>query len=410
MQRRTLLTLLPAILLILQHSPASDASPAFSLSALLATTKITPSVDYDPTDPVFQTLYPYSVLTGSMMCDPSFLSDVAAWQSAPTLAALKWHPPTIVRAIGDGEGTNRTTSMLVEGLLAGVSWNETTGTAVVAFRGSKGVDNYITDFSALKEETFNNIHVHSGFYQAYKQIEPYIDRELRKVLTTSCPKCDTVAFAGHSLGGALATLATMVYAVNGTLNDRKIRLYTFGSPRVGSVELWDAVKATGKVVEVWRFVNGKDVVPSVPFSRANTPLDEMYTHIPNMHWWPSGEKSIRACNGTNDVDETGAGQGDKCARGSILSPIDHLSFGPFTLGPGVCDMDYSTFLNTIPYHQVYTPPPPVTATAAAGNTAATAGVAANAQTKSAAAGLSQGVVGLLPLAAVVGAAALWAML
>ena len=59
---------------------------------------------------------------------------------------------------------------------------------------------------------------------------------------------------GHSLGGALALLATKLIArdINGAC-------YTFGAPRIANYEYFDGVKTP-----VYRIVNSADVVPRVP--------------------------------------------------------------------------------------------------------------------------------------------------
>jgi hypothetical protein len=61
-----------------------------------------------------------------------------------------------------------------------------------------------------------------------------------------------VWFTGHSLGGALATLAAGRY-------ERAPEVYTFGAPRVGDGEYVESLDTP-----VYRIVNGRDVVPKLP--------------------------------------------------------------------------------------------------------------------------------------------------
>lgn len=57
---------------------------------------------------------------------------------------------------------------------------------------------------------------------------------------------------GHSLGGALATLASSVVEANAT--------YSFGAPRVGNKAFAQALSSK----HVYRIVYGRDIAPSYP--------------------------------------------------------------------------------------------------------------------------------------------------
>lgn len=95
---------------------------------------------------------------------------------------------------------------------------------------------------------------HRGFMEAFAAAETAVRESLKVALgkeDTSLP----LYVAGHSLGGALATVAA-----NRLEDEFDIAAcYTFGSPRVGDAEWSDLVKAP-----VYRVVNGADGVPIVP--------------------------------------------------------------------------------------------------------------------------------------------------
>ncbi len=65
----------------------------------------------------------------------------------------------------------------------------------------------------------------------------------------------------HSLGGALATLAANWLRASPEVNS-KVRLYTFGAPRVGGKSF--SINATSRLDNIYRCVNGADPVPKVP--------------------------------------------------------------------------------------------------------------------------------------------------
>ncbi|MEP6535264.1 MAG: lipase family protein [Bryobacteraceae bacterium] len=95
---------------------------------------------------------------------------------------------------------------------------------------------------------------HQGFCSALDRVWPKVKTHLDAILQTN-PAAE-IWFTGHSLGAALATLAACRY--NGKA--RSTLLYTFGSPRVGSITM--GAKLAG--CHNYRFVNSSDVVTLVP--------------------------------------------------------------------------------------------------------------------------------------------------
>ena len=127
------------------------------------------------------------------------------------------------------------------------------GMAVLAFRGTQQVKDWMTNLDAATTQVCSSGgkvlgNVHRGFNHAFlsvrEQIDPLLegDEDLPLFIT------------GHSLGGALATLAT--WYLNG---DSLAACYTFGAPRVGDAGLMDRFRTP-----VYRLVNGVDPVPFVP--------------------------------------------------------------------------------------------------------------------------------------------------
>ncbi len=133
---------------------------------------------------------------------------------------------------------------------------------VIAFRGTEDeISDWLTDIYALPTHV-GSTKVHTGFNNAFrvntdkgKTIENILSDILKSEQALS-DKGDLLPLflTGHSLGGALALLATKHLAsdVNGAC-------YTFGAPRVASYEYFDNIKTP-----VYRVVNSSDIVPKIP--------------------------------------------------------------------------------------------------------------------------------------------------
>ena len=127
---------------------------------------------------------------------------------------------------------------------------------VVAFRGTISIGNWLSNFCFMQGKWPKGGLVHRGFRFAFsklwREIEPLLNRSDVPVLYT-----------GHSLGGALATLAASIRP--------PLALYTFGAPRVGDSSFLKTLDS----VATYRFFNKPDIVPTVPFT-----IDSMeYIHV-----------------------------------------------------------------------------------------------------------------------------------
>ena len=128
----------------------------------------------------------------------------------------------------------------------------------VAFRGSEDHLDWQTNFRFKFVVLQGGVQVHRGFFGAYQGIR----EDLFKVIAGLMKyKPRPVYFTGHSLGGALAMMATAELSnhEDETLRDSIAACYTFGSPKVGNRSFDQFVK-----VPLYRVTNGIDIVPAVP--------------------------------------------------------------------------------------------------------------------------------------------------
>jgi len=124
---------------------------------------------------------------------------------------------------------------------------------VLAFRGTE------TDsLSDIKSDARANIRkcetqgmIHSGFYDAYQAVR----KEIEEILLSEQCVNKALYITGHSLGGAVATVATKFIHHKGGL----AACYTFGSPRVGNDDWINNIKTP-----IHRLVNAADCVTMLP--------------------------------------------------------------------------------------------------------------------------------------------------
>jgi hypothetical protein len=159
------------------------------------------------------------------------------WARDATVSALEVRTPPIDNMddahcfIGDIPGTNKT---------------------VLAFRGTGPIStkNWLADFELrlIPSDGDDGIQVHEGFAATLTYLMPQIKQVL--------PRDRMVWITGHSLGGALATLACRELKNEGFQIEAT---YTFGGPRVGNAGFANSLPAP-----LYRFVYGVDIVPHLP--------------------------------------------------------------------------------------------------------------------------------------------------
>ena len=126
----------------------------------------------------------------------------------------------------------------------------------VAFRGTEDIRDTLVNLDVRQHVITNDILVHNGFYRQFKSVV----RLLEAHITTVADEVNEIVFCGHSLGGALATIASAYFGHRGF----KVKCHTFGSPRVGNANFKESF--TQVVKENWRVFNENDPVPMIPIS------------------------------------------------------------------------------------------------------------------------------------------------
>ena len=162
------------------------------------------------------------------------------------------------QAAYDDDPTDRVVELGMEGKAVPFAFDEFHGfiadldsAAVLAIRGTDSIENWLTDGRVVQihDDAYPGL-VHKGFAGATEAIWQGLQGQLPP------PGARPFWVTGHSLGGAMATLAavrleTAGYTVQAT--------YTYGSPRVGNPDFYSNYQPIN-----YRFVHNDDIVPHVP--------------------------------------------------------------------------------------------------------------------------------------------------
>ncbi len=129
---------------------------------------------------------------------------------------------------------------------------ETPISYVLAFRGTEAtsLNDIKSDAKATITKCKTSGRVHAGFHEAFESVEKKLHAALSE-LTESKP----LFITGHSLGGALATIAAKRLKFEHGI----AACYTFGAPRVGNKEWISTIKTP-----IYRVVNAADSVTMLP--------------------------------------------------------------------------------------------------------------------------------------------------
>lgn len=131
---------------------------------------------------------------------------------------------------------------------------------VIATRGTRpelGAPDIITDLRAGMTGFSGYGPVHKGFKKTFDSVLANLAGDEKTIMAS-----DVVHCVGHSLGGAVATLVAAHYAGRG----KKVKLYTFGSPRVGAALTYSAMHKTIGKDNIFRTAHDLDPVTLIaPF-------------------------------------------------------------------------------------------------------------------------------------------------
>ncbi|MEO6598210.1 MAG: lipase family protein [Planctomycetota bacterium] len=133
------------------------------------------------------------------------------------------------------------------------------GCAVLVFRGTADLRDCLTNLRVAPVEWPYGGRVHEGFARGLAKVWDEVESALDQLRLPTF-------VTGHSLGGALATLAAA--------RREFVAAYTFGAPRVGDAAFWQTLRCP-----LHRVVNDRDVVPTLPPKRLDYTHGGLLQHI-----------------------------------------------------------------------------------------------------------------------------------
>jgi hypothetical protein len=163
--------------------------------------------------------------------------------------------------------------------------------------------------------------VHSGFWYYWTSAKDHVISQLQTAIE-SHPDY-SLAVVGHSLGGALATLAGIDLRQKGFILDivrmlmhsggniADLSQWTFGSPKVGNYKLAEFITNQRSPVSVYRATHYTDIVPKQPSDTGySQPSPEYWIDLPSNETvttsdvkYIQGINSLKGNGGHNGTDQ-----------------------------------------------------------------------------------------------------------
>lgn len=139
-----------------------------------------------------------------------------------------------------------------------VAVDHTNKLVIVSFRGSRTLDSWITNLNldATATDICSGCTAHRGFWNSWVDARDRVVAAVKQASTTYPTYQITVT--GHSLGGAIATLAAAQLRNSGYT----VALYSFGAPRIGGKKISSYI--TNQAGGNYRLTHWNDPVPKLP--------------------------------------------------------------------------------------------------------------------------------------------------
>lgn len=159
----------------------------------------------------------------------------------------------------------------------------------IVFRGTESTTDIITDLNLFQVPLELPVKyyeyeilplVHQGFHQQFISLKSQVKNHIEKYyqdknhnIHRNYAVHKKIIFAGHSLGGALATISALYFSY--LYPDLIIHCITLGSPRVGDTQFVKLFNQ--RIPHSYRYVNDNDPVPCLPTAWR-------FEHVKGLRW------------------------------------------------------------------------------------------------------------------------------
>jgi len=240
-------------------------------------------------------------------------ANTSVWLSAAAYCETNTYTSRTFKGYSTGFKVTNVIDDKAEDVQGYIGYMQSQSSIYVVFRGSTSISDWVNNLDAVLTSypKCSKCEVHKGFYSAEKSVIGIIISAVQ-TLKKQFPSY-TVVVTGHSLGAAVATLTTWDLLDKGI---SPIRMFHFGSPRVGNTAFAEAFSNT--IGDRNRVTHYKDMVPHVP-------MHERFTHISG-EWYEDKDHIVHTCTGYEDP---------KCSYQWNLTNIDdHMHYLTLYMG---CD-------------------------------------------------------------------------
>ncbi|KIY62159.1 alpha/beta-hydrolase [Cylindrobasidium torrendii FP15055 ss-10] len=228
---------------------------------------------------------PYTQFARAAYCSVDILTD---WSCGEACKALSDFTPTLVG--GDGSEIQQYI----------VGYWASQNAVVVAHEGTDPLkfESVLTDIDVLQDQLdpalfpgiTDDVYVHGGFRDQHALTANTILAEVKSLFAEH--STSNLVLAGHSLGGALAALDALFFALQ--IPTATIKARTFGMPRVGNSAFAELIDT--HVSDFIRVTNRHDLIPIVPGRGLGFAHPEGEVHIID-------DGDAVACSGNDDATD-----------------------------------------------------------------------------------------------------------